>query len=265
MAAKRRSPQYPFVNLETALDLLRALYQKVERGAFLPTDAAKAWGFNTVSGMTRSKITALRQYGLIEGKTRGKDAESPKLSLRGVALARRNPTVFDKEYLSELQEAALAPPAFREIHDMPDATDELLQHQLVVEKDFTEDGAKRCIEAYRATIQFANLGKKETVSGKDTDISIDKQEVENIHPDESDANSSPEGQHPGMMKIRLSAEDDDYAWVKRKMTEEEWALRLALFEAYKPAIVRNGEKTPESAQNDVPPGSDPEPPTPLAT
>ncbi len=236
MAGNKRSPQYPFVNLETALDLLRKLYNKVGRGEFLQTDAATAWGYSSVSGPTRSKINTLRLYGLIEGKTRGKEAGSPKLSLRGVALARRNPIVPDNEYLSELQDAALAPPAFREIYDMPDATDELLQHKLVVEKNFTESGAKRCIETYRATFQFAKLDNIETVSEMEKEESSDIEDSQSIH---ADAESSPEGQYPGMMKIMLSAEDDDHAWVKRKMTEDEWNLRVALFSAYKQAIVRD--------------------------
>ncbi|MCY3945521.1 MAG: hypothetical protein OXF44_04460 [Anaerolineaceae bacterium] len=253
MAAKQRSPQYPFVDLETALDLLRKLYQKVGRGEFLPTDAATAWGYNSVSGPTRSKITTLRQFGLIEGKTRGKDAVNPKLSLRGLTLARRNPTVPDKEYMSVLKEAALTPPAFREIHDMPDATDEVLQNRLVVDREFTEEGAKRCIEGYRATIQFAKLDDDEFISGQQPDNPSEMDEIQSTHPVSSIA---PDGKHPGMMKIMLSAEDDDYAWVKRKMTSDEWKLRIKLFKAYRRAIVRDENKFPDSTPNEPTPQPD---------
>ena len=242
MATKQRSPRYPVYDLAKALELLRKLYSSVSRGEFQPSDAATAWGYTKVSGATNGKIATLRQYGLIEGKTGGKGAVAPKLSLRGLTLARRNPAVPDREYMSEIKEAALTPPIFKEIHELPDATDERLQHRLVVDYKFTEEGAKRCIEAYRATIRLAELDKNELLSGTKPDVSNDNDVSKNVHPDIVNA----EVGSPGMMKIMLSAEDEDFAWVKREMTEDEWNLRLSLFQAYKPAIVRGKKESPIS-------------------
>ena len=252
MVGRQRSPRYPIVDLERAIGLVRDLYAKVRRGEFLPDDAASAWGYAKVSGATKSRIATLRQYGLIEGKTGAKGAESPTISLRGVTLARRNPTVPDREYMSAIHQAALSPPIFRDIHEMPDATDERLQNRLVVEKEFTEDGAKRCIEAYRATVQFANLDNDGTLSSLDSDNSEETVETKKTVPSTEIA---PIGQHPGMMKIMLSAEDEDFAWVKRKMTQAEWDLRIALFQAYEPAIVRDENKVLESASSEATTGS----------
>lgn len=255
MAPRQRSPRYPVVDLETALELLRKLYSKVGRGQFLPSDAASAWGYSSVSGQTRSKIAALRQYGLIEGKTGGRGAESPKLSLRGLTLARRGPTATGNEYWSELQRAALTPPIFEELFDVHDATDEWLQHRLVVSREFTEEGAKRCIEGFRATARFSKLGDSKFLSSLNIDPAGPNrvEEARTVHP-EPEIES--EGSHPGMMKIMLSAEDDDHAWVKRKMTSDEWELRIALFQAYRPAIVRDEKKTPDSVSKEPTPQPD---------
>lgn len=63
MVLKQRSPNYPGVDLVEAVDLLKKLYPKVQRGEFTPSDAAGPMGYNSVSGPVRRKMAALKQYG----------------------------------------------------------------------------------------------------------------------------------------------------------------------------------------------------------
>ena len=162
MATKHRSPNYPSVDLETALELLQKLYKKVHKGEFTAIDAAGAWGYKSASGPLRSRIAALKQYGLLEGK-KGRNAENPRISRRGLILVLRNKASGD--YQAELKIAALAPPLFAEIHNTrSDAADGALREHLIVDKGFTDGGAQRFIEVYRATVQLANLNKDDEMS-----------------------------------------------------------------------------------------------------
>ena len=153
MVNRQRSPNYPGIDLHTAIEYVCELYAKnLGRGQFNPDEAANAWGYRGPSGPVRVRIAALRQYGLLDGQ-RG---ENPKLSSRGLTFALRNQS--SREYRDARQEAALAPPLFREIRDsQPDASDGVIRHYLIVDRNFTDDGAKRLIDVYRATMRLAGL------------------------------------------------------------------------------------------------------------
>src|SRR5262249_25363683 len=62
------------------------------------------------------------------------------------------------EYRTLIREAALAPALFREIHEKyPNAEDRHLETRLINENEFSPDGARQVVKAYRATAAFARL------------------------------------------------------------------------------------------------------------
>ncbi|MCE2488545.1 MAG: hypothetical protein J4G17_01025 [Anaerolineae bacterium] len=233
MVAKPRSPSYPSVDLETALDLLRKLYDKVHRGQFMAIDAASAWGYKSVSGPSKSKISTLRQYGLLEGKKGGKNTEKPKISRRGLTFVMRHPA--SREYQAALKTAALSPPLFREIFDaLPEVTDGVLREYLLFDKNFTESGAERFIDVYRATIQLVNLDDDGEMSKPVSDNSNHNVEI-------GVTESSPElgvsGGQPPLVRITLSTQGE-YAMLLPQMTSDEWDRKAALFDAHKDIFVQ---------------------------
>ncbi len=97
-------------------------------------------------------MSALRQFGLVNTVEQGK----VQLSETGRALA----IASDKSraYQEALQDAALRPNIFSQLHEMmPEASDESLRHELILVRNFSEDGAKRLINAYRASLSTAGL------------------------------------------------------------------------------------------------------------
>ena len=44
MVTRLRSPNYPGIDLGEAIEASQAIYQHVQRGEFVPDNAAKAWG-----------------------------------------------------------------------------------------------------------------------------------------------------------------------------------------------------------------------------
>jgi hypothetical protein len=161
MATKQRSPNYPSIGLDGAVEAVKALYRREGRSAVAPEVAVKAWGFTALSGSARSRLAGVRQYGLIENDPQGR----VRLTHRGLTVAVADQS--SPEFAREMQDAALAPDIFRELYeDMREASDAALRHHLIVGRKFSEDGARRLIEAFRSTLAVANLDN----SGYDGDM-----------------------------------------------------------------------------------------------
>lgn len=163
MVVKQRSPNYPAIGLNEAVELVKKAYSKVGRGEFSPLDAAGSWGYGSVSGPVRRKFGALRQYGLVDQKK----GDTARVSNRGLTLILRNPA--SNEYRAALKEAALEPPLFRELHEngKSQAADDALRQYLIVERGFTDDGAQQFINVLRATITVAGLAEESKIASQD--------------------------------------------------------------------------------------------------
>lgn len=150
MATRHRSPNYPAAGLGEAVLLLKKFYAQAKRTAVDEVSAALAIGYGSLNGVSRTKLSILKKYGLfqeIDGKFRISD-----LGLRIVVPSE------DDDYVAALREAALAPPLFREIHTShADASPSILVSHLMREKGFTEDGARAFDASYRETVKVAKL------------------------------------------------------------------------------------------------------------
>ena len=160
---KQRSPNYPGHDLGEAAEFLRQLYPKVQRGEFNFTDAAKAWGYNSVSGPVRRRFSALRQYGLLEQRK----GDNAKLTARGLTLVLRNPA--SAEYVAARREAALEPDLIRELYETGkyQAANDALRQDLIVNRGFTDDGADRFIEVLRSTLTIAGLADSGSMASQE--------------------------------------------------------------------------------------------------
>ena len=147
MVSKKRSPNYPFIDLGKALERTRKLYEKVEVGGFTQVDAAHAWGYKSDNGISRSTIAAMRQYGLIDYKK----GDQGRLSQRGLTIALSEPS--SPGYQRCVREAAVEPPLFEELFTSGrvNSARDALRRFLVMDKGFTSDGASRIIEVLNAT------------------------------------------------------------------------------------------------------------------
>ncbi len=177
MAVKRRSPNYPAIDLQEAVQVVETLYQGaaqgrgVGRGEFTPQDAAGAWNFSSTSGPVKNRIAALRQYGMLEGKK----GDNPKLSNRALTLILREPGA--REHRDTLRVAALAPDIFEELHRaMPDAADDALRQHLIVQRNFTGEGASRLIAVFRASMVYAGLDESDNMAAQNQDVDAEREE-----------------------------------------------------------------------------------------
>lgn len=157
--ARQRSPNYPSMGLGDAIKRLGALWAKEKQTPVTDEVAVKAMGYKGLSGPSRSHLSALKKYGLIEDL-----GTEVRISERGLKIVR---PVSDDERQAAINEAALAPDLFREIRKAyPDASDDSLRARLLRE-GYSEDGAKRAIAAYRDTAAVAKLDDVEYPGDED--------------------------------------------------------------------------------------------------
>lgn len=149
--AKLRSPNYPAVGLDDAVQAARAIWDKEKRTAVPAEVIAKAWGYSSLSGQPRTKIGALRKYGLLEER-------NGKLALSELGIRAVHHPAGSAEHLEAIQEAALRPDIFRELATTHlDASDTALRSHLVVDRRFSDAGAAQVIKAFRDTMETASV------------------------------------------------------------------------------------------------------------
>lgn len=171
---KGRSPQYPAIDLETALDKIRMLHKKIGKNKSYSHIAMGHLGYSEKSGQGRVVISALVKYGLLNDQGTKKDRVLwlSDLALKIVLDERENSIERDEA----IKEAALFPELYKELWnkyngDVP--ADEDLRYYLKMELNFTENGANNFIQQFRHTITFANLDNYEN-NISDSEIDNDK-------------------------------------------------------------------------------------------
>lgn len=150
--AKMRSPNYPSISLREAYERAKLLWQKEKKTAVPADIAAKAIGYNGLSGPSRAALSALKKFGLVESDDRA--VRVSELALRILHPAN------DTEQTKAFQQAALRPELFAQIYtNMQEASDDALRSYLITKLDFSEAGAHQFIKTYRDTMEVAKLNE----------------------------------------------------------------------------------------------------------
>jgi hypothetical protein len=167
-----RSPNYPAFGLTEAVDAVKALWEKEKKTPVDVATIATAWGYGSVSGRVRSKLGAVRKFGLVEDTADG---------IRVSAIAMRILHEADNtERLTAMREAALKPSLFRELYEShANASDQAIKSYLILKRGFSDAGAREATRAFRDTIEVANLvGSEYTPQSNTSDDSEDDMRTE---------------------------------------------------------------------------------------
>ena len=258
MTVRHRSPNYPGVPLETAIEDLTKLYGRVKRNEFTPTDAAGAWGYAGTSGPVRMKVAALRQFGLVEGKK----GEHPALSRLGLTVVVRNQS--SREYKEALSTAALNPSMFFKARETkPDASDSALREWLLMDQNFSDEGANRFVEVFRSTMQLAGFDEDDIMPGLDDDeLFPDSEEDSMVYaPASAETSQRAPQTHES---LRLSAKHTRVPLrllggslivaieLPEAMTERSWQQMMDMLAALKPGYVPDPQDAPSLGNNSRP-------------
>ena len=168
---KARSPSYPAVDLETAIDRARTLYTK-EFKHYAPVGAAaEHWGYSRKSSGGILTVAALKKYGLLEEQGSGENRQVRVSPLALKIILDERPDSAAR--FAAIREAALNPTIHEELWNeyggkLP--SDSNLRYKLRAEMGFTDSAANELIEEFRRTVAFARLADVGTMSGTEEDI-----------------------------------------------------------------------------------------------
>ncbi len=176
-AAKRRtgrSPAYPFVPVQKALEQARALYNaEGDYEAPLPS-ALAAWGYGPKSSGGRQTLATMKYYGFIDISGEG-DQRKIKVSDTAKRII-LDPRDDHPERRQLIQRAALEPAAHRSIFNQyPNglASEGTVKHFLMFDLGFKADAASELLDEFKLTAAYAGLYEPSGLVAKDADTSAD--------------------------------------------------------------------------------------------
>lgn len=157
-----RSKAYPTSGLPECVSLARRIWGEYSRRQMTLEEAAVALGYKGVSGPSRSKISAMKQFGLMEEANSG----ALKLTQRAIDLLHKPEN--DPGRYAAAQAALNDVEVFSEIlQNDPDASEGAISARLLTDEGFSEVGAKRAAKSFLESVEFVKSVKGDEVSGDD--------------------------------------------------------------------------------------------------
>ena len=153
---RQRSPAYPFINLETAVNRAKQFYDKEQRNAAALSVAVKHWGYEPKSSGGLQTVAALIAFGLIGDEGTGSNRKV-KLTLNALRILLGTQA---EDRAEAIRAAALTPKIHHQLwrkwgNNPP--SDANFKHTLMFEwtPPFTPRAADSFIKEYRDTLTFA--------------------------------------------------------------------------------------------------------------
>ncbi len=204
-----RSPNYPANGLSETLQMAKTIWTKEERTSISPEIAVRALGYQGLNGASRTKLSSLRKFGLLD-EDKGGGVKISDLAMRLLHHPADSP-----EYRKAIQEAALMPELFEELYGShAKASDDAIRSFLIVKKAFSESGARQFVEAFRETLKLASLDGAAYTPG----VNGKKPGKRPVVGDIVQWESSGVLQFPAPRRVRALTEDGDWAFVDGSTT-----------------------------------------------
>lgn len=149
--ARTRSPNYPAFNLASAVERAETVFNEFGRSRVGDEDIAKALGYNKLHGKSRTVVSALKKYGLLEP-----DGDGFRIS--DDALDIINLDSDDPDRAKAMYSSALKPTLFAELHETygDDPPGDSLLRNYLLKRNFNHNVADEVIRVYRDTMDLVS-------------------------------------------------------------------------------------------------------------
>lgn len=161
---RQRSPSYPSVPLNQAVDLVAKIHKTCRTNIISREDAVREMGYSGLTGRSLKVLAALLQFGLLEKAGKG-DVRVTRRSveiLHGIEQSDRDEAKL---------EAALAPQLFRDIHErFPDGIPaENAIRSFLIKQDFQDVAIGPAINAFLETYRWVEDIRASESHGEEAD------------------------------------------------------------------------------------------------
>lgn len=149
--SRSRSPNYPSINLGTAVEAIKEVYAKEKRAHFPRTSLAGHLGYTSINGRSLARIGAIRAYGLLDGR-------EDDLSVSQTAIAILEAPDGSTDRAEAYRAAFLSPTIFKRIHDKygdETPSPETLRWWLT-QQGYVGDAADKTLKSYLASLRVVN-------------------------------------------------------------------------------------------------------------
>ena len=167
---QQRSPAYPYISLDMALERAKQIYREVRDHAQPREVLAKAYGKPATSSATIQTFATLLQYGLLENVL---TPTGRRMRVSPLAQGILNPHAPKEKVKQGLRQAALKPTIFGELWsrfgDAAELNESVPLYYLTEERGrdhggvFTDKAARDVLRVYRATLAFAEVSGSDNV------------------------------------------------------------------------------------------------------
>jgi hypothetical protein len=164
---RHRSPNYPAIDLEKAVDKTDTLYRSAKTHFVPVVVAQEKWGYKPLSSVADQAVAALRAFGLIDVEGEGKSRQL-RVSEAARRIILRSP---ERDVL--LAQAALSPAVHKTVWQkygeigLPE--DDVLRSYLVFDLKFNEASVDSFIAEFRNTLDYAKVTEGDTITPEDED------------------------------------------------------------------------------------------------
>lgn len=165
---KDRSPSFPFIPLQTAVERLVAFEQTFGRHETPANKVGRAWKMKDGSSQAFQTLAALKSFGLLDYKGVG-PARPMFITEDGRMYLRAQQETIKRDVL---RRAALKPKLiekFWHIWGADRPIDDICLDDLHFKHNFTQSAAETFLRVYDATISYAGLSDSDSVSAGDED------------------------------------------------------------------------------------------------
>jgi len=168
--SKQRSPAYPYISLDLAVDRAKKLFERLRDTAQPREVMAQAYGKPVTSSATIQTFATLTQYGLLEVVNSNGQR---RLRVSSVVRTLSNPNAPVETVQDILKDLALRPSIFRELWARYGTTiglhDGAILYYLTHDRErehgsvFTDRAAQEVLRVYRGTITYAGLTEPDNI------------------------------------------------------------------------------------------------------
>lgn len=237
-APRGRSPSFPGVALEPAIQRARSAYERLRQHQAPVKAFSDLWGFKSpITGPASLTVAALRKYGLLDYDGVG-EARTARLTDLAVDI------LMKPDPLPAIQQAALTPPIYREMwdrysNDVP--PEEALRYEFVVQRGFTENGFRDFLRIYRDTVSFARLSKAASTENLDDDIAEEPQIPIEFQPSSPGFSANPSSTLVSEYQVPVAPGLNVSVKGQFPLTAKAWRQFMAVLAAMRPALVDDTE------------------------